>query len=57
MHEGETFSGLLGEDDDRHIVLVQAVAIQGVNTADVSSVAVDGALILPRDRVAYLQRP
>jgi len=52
MTTGETFDGLLFEVDDKTVHLVDAHALDGA-----TRVAVDGALFLPRDRVAYMQRP
>lgn len=52
MTDGATFRGLLDEHDDGHLVMVQAEAL----TAD-GATKVDGRLYLPRDRVAYLQKP
>lgn len=52
MATGETFDGLLIDADASTVHLVDAHALDGS-----SRVAVDGALFLPRDRVAYMQRP
>lgn len=49
---GESFSGLLFDIDEKTLHLVDAKALDGK-----SSVPVDGALFLPRDRVAYMQKP
>lgn len=51
--DGATFEGLLREADARHLVLVDAAAVdaQGGRTP------VDGELWLPADKVSYMQRP
>lgn len=49
---GESFEGLLYEADEKTLHLVDSHAVDGK-----SRVPVDGALFLPRDRVAYLQKP
>jgi small nuclear ribonucleoprotein (snRNP)-like protein len=49
----ETFDGILLDADPGHLVMVDAVQL----TDDGKSVAIDGQLWLPTDRVAYLQRP
>jgi hypothetical protein len=49
---GETFDGLLDEVDDKSVRLIDAHAVDGANR-----VKVDGSLYLPRDRVAYMQKP
>lgn len=52
MSGGESFEGLLLEADEKTLHLVEARALDGKST-----VPVDGALFLPRDRVSYLQKP
>lgn len=51
--DGQTFAGLIADLDDRWLLL-REVAQMGPQG---SSVAVDGELLLPRDRIAYVQRP
>lgn len=52
MTTGETFDGLLDEVDDKSVHLIDAHAVDGSNR-----VKVDGSLYLPRDHVAYMQKP
>jgi hypothetical protein len=52
LTSGETFDGLLLDTDDKTVHLVDAHALDGS-----TRVSIDGALFLPRDRVAYMQRP
>lgn len=52
LTSGETFDGLLMDADDKTVHLVDAQGVDGSNR-----VKVDGGLFLPRDRVAYMQRP
>ena len=55
MKSGESFDGVLFAADDKTWHLVNAVALRvGERDADVP---VDGAVILPRDNVAFCQRP
>jgi hypothetical protein len=51
--DGAAFAGLIADLDRGWLKLAEAEQIgpQG------SRVAVDGALIIPRDRIAYIQRP
>ena len=51
--DGEAFEGLLNEADERHLVLVDSESIR----PDGERLKVDGALWLPRDRIAYMQQP
>jgi hypothetical protein len=51
MKTGETFDGLLNDQDESTVEFVDA----GVLTRD-GRVVVDGALFLPRAGIAYLQR-
>lgn len=55
LKSGETFDGVLFAADDKawHLVNARAVGV-GERGADVP---VDGSVILPRDNVAYCQRP
>jgi small nuclear ribonucleoprotein (snRNP)-like protein len=53
LTSGETFDGLLDETDESTVTLVDADALAG----DGSSTKVDGALYLPRARIAYMQHP
>lgn len=53
MASGETFEGILRELDKRHLVLVDAGAID----ADAGRRPVDGELWLPADQIRYMQRP
>lgn len=50
---GETFDGLLVDCDRSTVLLAQAHMVAA--TGD--RVKVDGQLFVPRDQVAYLQRP
>lgn len=50
---GESFTGLLGEVDDRTVVLLDASVLR----PDGAALPVDGELILRRDAVAYMQKP
>lgn len=50
--DGASFDGLLWDVDEHHLVLRDARTVSAQGSA-----AVDGELILPRDGVAYLQRP
>lgn len=52
LKTGETFDGLLDEVDDRTFVFADPYAV-----TERSRVSVDGKLYLPRDQIAYLQRP
>lgn len=52
LRGGETFEGLLLDADDKTVHLVDAFALDGK-----SRMSVDGALYLPRDQVAYMQKP
>lgn len=49
---GQTFSGLLDETDQAHLVLVAASSISDGSYP----VNVDGQLFLPREQIAYMQR-
>lgn len=53
VESGETFVGLLGQVDERTVILHEAAAL----AANGDRTAVDGELYLPRGRVAYMQRP
>lgn len=50
---GETFDGLLDDVDDRTLVLLDVKVVGD----DGRVRAVDGHLVLERDRIAYMQRP
>lgn len=49
---GETFDGLLDQWDESTLEFVDAYAVTERNRLEV-----DGRLFLPRDRIAYMQRP
>lgn len=51
--DGQSFAGLIADVDDNWLLLAEAESFgpQG------SRVAVDGDLLLPRDRIAYVQKP
>jgi hypothetical protein len=51
--DGQSFAGMIADLDDGWLLLREAEQLgpQG------SRVAVDGELLLPRDRIAYVQRP
>jgi len=49
---GETFEGLLADCDDNSVKLVGASAVSESET-----VAVDGDIYLPREKIAYMQNP
>jgi len=53
MTDGEAFEGLLNEADANHLIFVDSEAVQ--QSGD--RVRVDGALWLPRERIAYMQQP
>lgn len=53
LKSGETFSGVLIDHDERHLVLLAASAV----SADGSKVKADGSVVLPWDNVAYWQKP
>lgn len=50
---GETFDGLLQDVDATSVLIVDAYVLEAPN----NRTQVDGVLYLPRDRVAYMQRP
>lgn len=52
LKTGETFDGLLDDWDDRTVCLVDGHAV-----SETESVPVAGKLYLPREQVAYMQRP
>ena len=52
LRSGETFDGLLVDADPKTYRLANAWAVDGKNR-----VSVDGELFVPRDQVAYLQKP
>lgn len=52
LRSGETFDGLLDRFDEKHLEFVDAHAVTEQRTH-----AVDGRLYLPREGVAYMQRP
>lgn len=55
MKSGESFDGVLFAADDKTWHLVNATALRaGERGVDVP---VDGSVILPRDNVAFCQRP
>lgn len=51
--DGQSFAGVIADLDDGWLLLreTESLGPQG------SRVAVDGELLLPRDRVAFIQRP
>jgi len=49
---GETFDGLLDVWDESTLELVDAYAV-----TERARLEVDGRLFIPRDRIAYMQRP
>ena len=53
LDDGSAWKGLLYAVDDRSLILRDAEAL----TSEQPGVPVDGELVLPRDRVAYMQRP
>lgn len=52
LKTGETFDGLIDDWDGQTMQLVNPVAV-GEN----ARVKVDGHLLVPRDQIAYMQRP
>lgn len=56
MVDGQAFDGVLMEADGHSVVLRNATALVNEG-ADVKRVPADGEVVLPRSRVAYLQRP
>jgi hypothetical protein len=52
MSGGASFEGVLLEADDKTLQLVDARALDGEQR-----LVVDGAVFLPRDGVAYMQKP
>ena len=52
LTSGESFSGLLDEHDSNHVTLVDAFTL-----GDGGQHKVSGSLFIPRDRIAYMQRP
>jgi hypothetical protein len=52
MTTGETFDGLLDDHDESHVRLIDVITFdqQGQRAK------VDGALLLPRSGIAYMQR-
>lgn len=53
MDDGSAWRGLLYAVDDRTVALREAERL----TPDAPGTPVDGELLLPRDQLAYLQRP
>jgi hypothetical protein len=51
--DGDAFDGLLSDADVRHLILVDSEQV----SASGERTKVDGALWIPRDRVAYMQQP
>lgn len=49
---GESFDGLLADADDNSVKMVGAHAV-----SDTESVAIDGDIYLPREKIAYMQNP
>lgn len=56
LKTGETFDGLLDRWDESTLELVNPHAVTADQTRQ-TRVQVDGRLYLPRDQIAYLQRP
>ncbi len=52
MKSGETFEGLLDDHDESTLELLDPYAVTSAGRA-----GIDGRLYLPRDQIAYLQRP
>jgi small nuclear ribonucleoprotein (snRNP)-like protein len=52
LKTGETFDGLLDDWDTQTVQLVNPVAV-----GEKARVQVDGQILLPRDQIAYMQRP
>ena len=52
MADGATFEGILRDEDRRHLVLVDAGAVDTEGRRPV-----DGELWLPADQIRYMQRP
>ena len=52
LRSGESFDGLLIDADEKTYRFANATAVDGNNR-----VRVDGELFIPRDQVAYLQKP
>ena len=52
LRSGESFDGLLVDADDKTVRLVDSYALDGKNR-----VKVDGEMFIPREQVAYMQRP
>lgn len=55
MKSGEAFDGVLLAADDKTWRLVNATALRAGERGE--DVPVDGSVILPRDNIAYCQRP
>jgi hypothetical protein len=55
MEGGAAFKGLLYSLDQRSVILREAEAMAA--GTDGRHVPVDGELILPRERISYMQRP
>lgn len=53
MHDGSTWRGLLYATDEKTVALREVEAL----TRDAAGTPVDGELLLPRDQIAYMQRP
>ena len=51
--DGTSFAGLIADLDDGWVLLREAEHLGPQN----SRVALDGELLIPRERVAYIQRP
>ena len=56
MVDGQAFDGVVMEADDHSVVLRDAKALV-TEGAQVKQVPADGEVVLPRARVAYMQRP
>lgn len=52
LHDGTTFDGMLHAVDDKSLTLLQASHV----TAD-GVVKADGSVLVPRDNVAFIQKP
>lgn len=51
--DGQSFAGMIADLDDGWLLLREAEQIGPQN----SRVSVDGELLLPRERIAYIQNP
>lgn len=54
MHDGSSWRGLLYAADEKTVALREAELL---SAGSVTPTPVDGELLLPRDQIAYMQRP